>query len=326
MNFYESIIAIQNLYGNQPTNIGSNLSVGNFFIPGFNQPVKGVKALDLKPSFTGIIEIYGEGNGFLDFFQKDVETATDGVYYISLINDRIKDDLQNSLMSQPHLFGDTQRLLTKTFSYYLIEDSTDNPIPSVSKVFEPFFRVTLNTPGSVKISGWTRYNQKITCEELAVEEDDDKYIFDSSNGLAGISSIEITAAPPYSVTVSMNYSKVMLPYTDFGNEKNTLLATKMDFLNLPYSFNNTDFLNTKFGYNPATTDPKEITAAQGNIRPLIHFNDNNSNDDILQIVAWQNINGAMISTNPNEYLEPKKSLINLIGLPPYSENWVGWKG
>ena len=117
----------------------------------------------------------------------------------------------------------------------------------------------------------------------------------------------------------------MLPYTDFGDKGNLILATVLDDATIPFTLADITQITAVYQYTPAEIVAANITATTGNIRPIIAW----EGEVVAAWAVWQNINPNVLGNYyPNTITEAVdlNEIENLAGLTPYSEGWVNWKG
>lgn len=219
---------------------------------------------------------------------------------------------------------------TENNGYVIVNGSLENP--GLKFDCERGFRVLLRENGSVLVSGYDRYGQKMTWGADLTKDDS----IDTPRAFEKISSIQITnsSGSPANYNFTSNYD-IGLPYDTLPGI--IPLVVNMESTN--------DFINILLYQSEApgnqiykfyTWKPTEAqTLSDGRQRPVINVDPQDLDafydfDGSKVLSVWQLVYGA--GTLPHymndrtEYVTKVNSLETVIGVPPYSVGWIGWQG
>lgn len=219
---------------------------------------------------------------------------------------------------------------TENNGYVIVNGSLENP--GLKFDCERGIKIRLRENGSVLISGYDRYEQKMTWGSALTK---DVYV-NITRAFAKISSIQITnsAGNPADYSFTSTYD-IGLPFNALAGI--TPLAVSIestnDFFNilLMQSVAPGNAIQNYYTYYATETE----TLSTGRARPMINVNPQNMNvyytfngSEILSV--WQLVYGAgtlpHYMNDPDEYSQKVNSLETVIGVPPYKDGWIGWQG
>jgi hypothetical protein len=219
---------------------------------------------------------------------------------------------------------------TENNNYVIVNGQLQNP--GLKLDCERGFTILLRKNGSVLVSGYDRYEQKMTWGSNLVAENG----VPITRAFSKISSIQFTNSEgtPSDFTITSNYD-IGLPYDTLPGI--IPLVVNMESTN--------DFINILLYQSAApgnqiyklyTWHPSEAqTLSAGRQRPVISVNPGDLDifydfDGSKVLSVWQLVYGA--GTLPHymndrtDYVTKVNSLETVIGVPPYSEGWIGWQG
>lgn len=312
MKNYDSTLAVMNLYGGSNSTYQDGVQSGSFNNPNDANFTFGVKTNDFLMYETSFIPT----DITIPIWDYSVSSGSQGNFYIPL--EDVNQQMYRTTFNGPFEFGSSYCMVSS-------DQIGSNETPITCAV-EKILSFSGDAAFKVKVSGYTRNEKKIVYEEQAAEVIGDNYIATMNNGMSRISSIKITATPPFNIKV---FYKLIytLPYTDNGNS-NMIISTTSNPSKVGYSFNNSDVLDNFMEYLPASTSQDQITASSGQIRPQVIVNSElfiPTSINFDKVYVFQSLNNNINSNSENNFLN-NSNIDSIYGWEPYSEGWEDWRG